>query len=85
MLPRVIAEVEGSVLLVQPSFLRLYDCRCVSALSVIICRTSVKVGLKVICGGKEVMVISPPIVVEVQPCDVRGGVAGCGLKERLKV
>jgi hypothetical protein len=57
----------------------------VSALSVIICRTSVKVGLKVICGGKEVMVISPPIVVEVQPCDVRGGVAGCGLKERLKV
>ena len=30
------------------------------------------------------MVISAPIVVEVQPCDVRGGVAGCGSKERSK-
>ncbi len=30
------------------------------------------------------MVILAPIVVEVKPCDVRGGVAGCGSKEWSK-
>ncbi len=34
-------------------------------------------------GGKELMVILAPTVVEVQPWDVRGGEAGYGSKERL--
>jgi hypothetical protein len=35
-------------------------------------------------GGKELMVISAPTVVEVQLWDVRGGKAGYGSKERSK-
>ncbi len=35
-------------------------------------------------GGKELLVISAPPVVEVHPWDVRGGEAGYGSKERSK-
>jgi hypothetical protein len=35
-------------------------------------------------GGKELMVISAPTLVEVQPWDVRGGEAGYGSKEESK-
>ena len=42
--PRVIIEVDGSVLLVWPSFLCSYFCRCEWALAVIICRTSGELG-----------------------------------------
>jgi len=60
-------EVDGSVLLVRPSFLRSYFCRCELALVAIICRTSCELGLKGTMGGNELMVISAPTVWEVHP------------------
>jgi hypothetical protein len=83
-LPRVIIEVDTSVVLIRPSFLRLHFCRCESALVVIICRTSGELGMMESLGGKELMMISAPTVVEVQPWDVRGGEAEYGSKERSK-
>ncbi len=50
----------------------------------IICRTSGELGLMGSLGGKELMVTPAPTVLEVQPWNVRGGGAGCGLKERSK-
>ncbi len=84
MSPRVVIEVDASVLLVQPSFLRLHFCRCELVLAVISCRTSGELGMMENLGGKELMVILAPTVVEVQPWDVRGGGAGYGSKERSK-
>ncbi len=84
MLPRVITEVDTLVLLIQPSFLHSHFCRCESALAVIICRTSGELGMMESLGGKVLMVISAPTVVEVQPWDVRGGEAGYRSKERSK-
>ena len=55
-----------------------------SALAVIICRTSGELGLIRGLGGNELMVISAPTVCEVHPCDARGGGAGYGSKERSK-
>ena len=75
-------EVDGSVLLVRPSFLRSYFCRCESALAVIICRTSGELGSRGSLGGDVLMVISAPMVWEVHPWDVIGGGAGYGSKER---
>ncbi len=85
-LPRVNIEVDVSVLLIliRPSFLRSYFCRCESALAVIIRRTSGELGLRGSLGGKELMVISAPTVWEVQPWVVSGGGAGYGSKERSK-
>jgi hypothetical protein len=60
-------EVDGSVLLVRPSFLHSYVCRCESALAVIICRTSGELGSRRTVGGNELMVISVPTVWEVHP------------------
>jgi hypothetical protein len=72
-------------LLIRPSFLYSYFCRCESALAVIICRTSGERGSIGSLGGKELMVISAPTVLwEVQPWDVSGGGAGYGSKERSK-
>ena len=65
-------------------FLSSYFCRCESALAVIIFRTSGELGLVGSFGGKELIVISVPTVLEVQPWDVRGGGAGYGSKERSK-
>ena len=58
--PWVMVEVDGLVLLVRPSFLRSYFCRCESALAVIICRTSGELGSRGTVGGNELMVISAP-------------------------
>ena len=77
--PRVI---NGSVLLVHPSFFRSYFCRCESALAVIICRTSGELGSRGSMGGKGLMVISVLTVWEVHTWDVSGGGAGYGSKER---
>ena len=81
--PWVMIEVDALVLLIRPSFLRSYFCRCESALPVIICRTSGELGLMGSLGGKELMVTLAPTVLEVHPWDVRGGEAGYGSKERL--
>jgi hypothetical protein len=53
-------------------------------LAIIICRTSGEVRSMVGLGGKELMVMSAPTVVEVQLWDVSGGDAGHGSKERSK-
>jgi hypothetical protein len=74
-------EVDGSVLLVWPSFLRSYFCRCKSALAVIICRTSGELGSRGSLGGNGLMVILAPTVWEVHPWDVSCGGAGHGSKE----
>ena len=82
--PRVIIEVDALVLLIRPSFLCSYLCRCESALAVIIYRTSGELGLIGSFGGKELIVISALTVLEVQPWDGRGGGAGYLSKERSK-
>ncbi len=84
MSPQVIIEVDALVLLIQPSFLHLHFYRCELALAVVICRTSGELGMMESFGGKELMVILVPTVVEVQPWDVRGGEAEYGSKERSK-
>ena len=60
-------EVDGSVLLVWPSFLRSYFYICESTLAVIICRIFGELGLRESVGGNELMVISVPTVWEVHP------------------
>jgi hypothetical protein len=80
----IIIEIDASVLLIRPSFLCSHFCRCESALAVIICRTSGELGMMESLGGKDLMVISVPTVVEVQPLDVRGSEAGYESKERSK-
>ncbi len=80
----VVTEVDVLVLLVRPSFLHSWFCRCESALAVMICRTSEEVGLNKGLEGKELMVTSTPTVLEVQPWDVRGGEAGYGSTDRSK-
>jgi hypothetical protein len=60
-------EVDGSVLLVRPSFLRSCFCRCESTLAVIMCRTSGELGLKGSVGGNGLIVISVSTVWEVHP------------------
>jgi hypothetical protein len=55
--PRVIVEVDESVLLIRPSFLHSYLCRCELALAMIICRTSRELGLIGSLGSKEQIVI----------------------------
>jgi hypothetical protein len=82
--PRVIVEVDASVLLIRPSFLCSYFCRCESALDVIIFRTSGELGLIGSFGGKELVVILALTVLEVYPWDVNGGDAGYGPRERSK-
>jgi hypothetical protein len=82
MSPHVIIGVDALVLLIRSSFLRSHFCRCELALAVI--RTSGELGMMESFGGKELMVILAPTVVEVQPWDVRGGEAGYGSKERSK-
>ena len=67
MSPQVIIEVDALVLLIRPSFLHLHFCRCELALAIIICRTSGELGMMESFGGKELMVISAPTVVEGQP------------------
>ena len=80
--PFVVIEVDVSVLLVRPSFLRSYFCRCDVALAFIICKTLEELGLNEGFGGKELMVTSIPTVLEVHPWKVRGGEAGYGSKDR---
>jgi hypothetical protein len=60
-------EVDGSVLLVWPSFLRSYFCICESTLVVIISRTFGELGSRGSVVGDELMVISVPTVWEVHP------------------
>ena len=55
-----------------------------SALAVIICRTSGELGLIRGLEGNELMVILAPTVWEVHPWDVRAGGAGYGSKDRSK-
>ena len=77
-------EVDALVLLICPSFLRSYFCRCESALAVIICRTSRELELIGGFGGKELIVILALTVLEVHLWDVRSGGAGYGSNERSK-
>ncbi len=60
-------DVEVLVLLIGPSFLCSYFCRYELALAVIICSTSGEVRSMVGLGGKELMVMLAPTVVEVHP------------------
>jgi hypothetical protein len=56
----------------------------VSALAVIICRTSGELGLIRGLGGNKLTVILATAVWEVHLWDARGGGAGYGSKERSK-
>ena len=77
-LPFEVIEEDVSVLLIQPSFLCSYFCRCDVALAFIICKTLEELGLNEGFGGKELRVTSIPTVLEVHPW------AGYGSKDRSK-